>query len=393
MASYNQLTNLTLRSLKEPGLHLDGRGLYVRVDQTGGRFWVLRFSLRGRRREMGLGSLVDVDLKEARQKADDARSLLRDGIDPIEARKAASTPPMARTFEAVASSLMNDLEKTWRSPKSRGQWEASLKQHAPAIWSADVSEIDTEMVLTALRPIWTAKHETASRIRGRIERVLDAAKVRGFRSGENPARWRGHLSVLLMRPNVEQEHHPAMPYEEVPAFVGRLLERRSVSASALRFLILTAARSGEVRGATWDEIEGDLWRIPGERMKGGREHRVPLTKEALVCLPTVRTQSGIIFPGLNGKLTDMALLMAMRKMKVTDATPHGFRSAFKDWASDCTAFPDEISEEALAHAVGSTVRRAYRRGEAMEKRRRLMEAWADHCTGKTGQLLPFGARA
>lgn len=393
MASYNQLTNLTLRSLKDPGLHLDGRGLYVRIDQTGGRFWVLRFSLRGKRREMGLGSLVDVDLKEARLLADDARTLIRDGIDPIDARKAASAPPVARTFEAVASSLMDDLEKTWRSPKSRGQWEASLKQHAAAIWGADVSEVDTEMVLATLRPIWTTKHETASRIRGRIERVLDAAKVRGFRSGENPARWRGHLSVLLMRPNVEQEHHPAMAYEDVPAFVARLLERRSVSAAALRFLILTAARSGEVRGATWDEIEGDVWRIPGERMKGGKEHRVPLTSDALSCLPDTPGRVGLIFPGLKGKLTDMALLMAMRKMKVTDATPHGFRSAFKDWASDCTAFPDELSEQALAHAVGSAVRRAYRRGEALEKRRRLMEAWADHCAGRTGQLLPFGARA
>lgn len=396
MASFNQLTNIFLRALREPGMHLDGRGLYVRIDQTGGRYWVFRFNLNGRRREMGLGSLVDVDLKTARLRADQARTLVQEGLDPIDARKQAQTPPEKTAFSAVANDLMDDLEKSWRSPKQRPQWEASLTQHAPAIWQMDVKDVDTEAVLRALRPIWHTIPETASRVRGRIERVLDAAAVRGLRSGDNPARWRGHLSILLAQAKRTKGHHAAMAYQDVPAFLTRLQGRKSVSAAALYFLVLTAARSGEVRGATWDEIHGDVWIVPAERMKAGREHRVPLTDAALRLLTAhgkARVQSGLIFPGLKGPLSDMALAMVMRKMDITDATPHGFRSAFKDWASDCTSFADEVSEEALAHTVGSAVRRAYRRGQALEKRRALMEAWSDYCTGKTGNVTPFQKRA
>lgn len=395
MASYNLLTNVTLKAIREPGLHLDGRGLYVRVDQAGGRFWVLIFKFRGRRREMGLGSLIDVDLKEARHRADDARRLLRDGIDPIETRREERAAVERTPFARVASDLMDDLEPTWRSAKQRPQWEASLKQHAPTVWRSSVTDVDTEMVLRDLRKVWTSRPETARRVRNRIERILDAATAKGLRTGDNPARWKGHLDKLLPATKRGGGHHAAMPYQGVPAFIEMLATRKSVSAFALAFLIFTAARSGEVRGAVWEEIDGDVWAVPAARMKAGAEHRVPLSEAALSILARVDRghRSGLIFPGLKGPLSDMALAMVVRKMGVTDATPHGFRSAFKDWAVDCTSFADEISEEALAHTVGSAVRRAYRRGQAMEKRRALMEAWSDFCTGKAGSVTPFQKRA
>jgi len=378
-----------------PGWHGDGQGLYVRVEETGSRRWVFVYSRLGKRREFGLGSADTVKIAEARSAAADARELIRKGGDPIEARRALlAPPPEAKTFAQVAVMLMDDLEPDWKSPKQRGQWEASLTQHAPAIWKVDVAAVDTEMVLAALRPIWSTKPETAARVRSRIERVLSAAKVRGFRTGDNPALWRGHLDQLLSRGKRLKGHHAAMPYALVPAFIIRLGERRSVSALALLFLILTATRSGEVRGARWEEIEGDLWRIPAERMKGGREHVVPLTKAALDVLERIAppVRKGLIFPGLKGPLTDMALAMVLRKLDIPDATPHGFRSSFRDWAGDCTSFARETMEEALAHQVGSVVEKAYRRSTALEKRRLLMTAWADFCTGETGQLITFPSR-
>lgn len=382
-------------AMHEPGLFADGDGLYLRIDQTGCRRWVFIYYRHKRRREMGLGPCgpVRVTLAQARQAAEAARRTLADGKDPIAERRAALAPAADHTFSGVASDLLDELEKGWRSPKQRPQWEASLKQHAPALWSADVSAIDTEAVLSALRPIWTKSPETATRIRARIERVLDAAKARGLREGENPARWRGHLDNLLSRTRRKKGHHAAMPYGDVPDFLKALATRDSISAEALRFLIFTAARSGEVRGATWEEIQGDLWVIPAERMKAEREHRVPLSPGAVAVLESVSPvlRQGLIFPGAKGPLSDMALAMVMRKLDVKDATPHGFRSAFKDWAMDCTNFPDEVSEEALAHAVGSAVRRAYRRGEAIEKRRALMDAWSAFCLGQRGSVVAFRA--
>lgn len=387
----NRLNWKQVASMREPGLFADGNGLYLRIDATGSRRWVFIFYRQNRRREMGLGSPETVRLAEAREAAAAARRMAKAGLDPIEARREANAPQADCTFEAVATALMNDLEPGWRSPKQRAQWEASLKQHAPRIWKADVQAVDTDMVVSALRPIWLTRHETASRVRSRIERVLDAAKVRGLRTGENPARWRGHLALLMPKSRIRKGHHAALPYAEVPGFMVQLAKRTSISAEALRFLILTATRSGEVRGATWEEVEGDIWIIPAERMKAEREHRVPLTPQAKAVLegidPALRT--GLIFPGVKGPLSDMALAMVMRKMGVVDATPHGFRSAFKDWATDCTDFADEVSEEVLAHTIGSAVRRAYRRGEAMQKRRELLEAWADYCTGRRGGVTPL----
>lgn len=379
----NRLTARGVQSLKEPGLYADGAGLYLRIDQTGARRWVWIFHHLGRRREMGLGSLAEVGLAEARADADAARRVLADGKDPIAERKAAQMPAAARTFSAVAADLMDSLEPSWRSPKQRGQWEASLKQHAPAIWKADVASVDTEMVLQALKPIWSTKAETATRVRSRIERVLDAAKVRGLRSDENPARWRGHLSALLPKAERNKDHFEAMPYEDVPGFMALLATRSSVSARALRFLILTAKRSGEVRGADWSEIRGDVWVIPADRMKAGREHREPLSAAAMAILdltpPSVR--SGLIFPGRNGPMSDMTLSKVLKANKIIGPTVHGFRSSFRDWAGDRTGFARETMEEALAHRVGDAAEQAYRRRTALEKRRDLMNAWADFCTG------------
>lgn len=390
----NRLTDRGVRALREPGLHADGDGLYLRIDQTGARRWVLIFHMAGKRREMGLGSLSDVGLGEARSKAEGARIQVRNGEDPIKARKVAALPVADRKFSAVAGALMDELEKGWKSKKSRPQWEASLQQHAPAIWAADVDAVDTEMVLAALRPIWTSLPETATRVRSRIERVLDAARVRGLRTGENPARWRGHLSSLLTGARRVKGHHAAMPYGEVPALMALLKTRESVSAAALRFLILTAARSGEVRGATPEEVRGSVWVVPGARMKGGKEHRVPLTDDALDAIATIPTiaQTSLLFPGMNGPMSDMTIAKVLKANGITNATPHGFRSAFRDWAGDCTGYPRELIEEALAHQVGNAVERAYRRSDALEKRRALMVAWADFCMGRAGQVIPFASK-
>ncbi|WGM31534.1 site-specific integrase [Brevundimonas sp. NIBR11] len=390
----NRLTTLGVKALREPGMHADGQGLYLRIDQTGARRWVLIYHHGGRRREMGLGSIEKVKLADARDAAEAARRQIKDGLDPITARKANSLAPADRKFSAVASALMDDLEKGWKSKKSRPQWEASLSQHCPAIWSSDVAEVDTEMVLNALRPIWTALPETAGRVRSRLERVLDAAKVRGLREGENPARWRGHLSSLLTGAKRAKSHHAALPYGEVPDLMKLLATRQSVSAAALRFLILTAARSGEVRGAAPGEIHGGLWVVPASRMKAGKEHRVPLTDDALAAIAAVPAigQQSYLFPGMNGQLSDATIGKVLKVNGIQNATPHGFRSAFRDWAGDCTGYPRELIEEALAHQVGNAVERAYRRSDALEKRRALMIAWADFCMGRSGQVIPFASR-
>ncbi len=387
----NRMTARGVASLKTPGLHADGGGLYLRIDQTLARRWVWIYHRHGKRREMGLGSADHVGLADARSAADVARRVLADGLDPIEQRKLALIPPASRTFSAVANDLMDTLEPSWKSPKQRGQWEASLTQHAAAIWKADVASIDTEMVLEALKPVWSAKAETATRIRSRIERVLDAAKVRGLREGENPARWKGHLSALLPKAERNKAHFGAMPYAEVPAFMTTLAGRSSISARALRFLILTAKRSGEVRGADWSEIKGTVWTIPAERMKGAREHQEPLTDEALevLHLTPADLRQGLVFPGWNGPLSDMTLGKVLKTNGRDGVTVHGFRSSFRDWAGDCTRVARETAEEALSHRIGDKAERAYRRSDALDKRRDLMNAWAAYCTGQRGTVTPL----
>jgi integrase len=389
-----RLTHLKAQAITTPGMHADGDGLYLRVDQAGGRSWVLIFFLHGRRREMGLGS-ISRPLADARRAAGEARSMVADGIDPIAARREVRRPVTSTTFEKVASGLLDELEKGWKSPKQRPQWEASLTQHAAKIWKADVSAVDTEMVLEALRPIWSTKRETAQRLRGRIERVLSAAKVQGHRSGENPARWDDHLSELLSREKQTKGHFAAMPYKDLPAFVSLLKTKSSASAKALLFTILAAGRSGEGRGAAWSEINGTVWVIPAQRMKAKEEHRVPLTPDMEDILnQTPRDlRTGLIFPGPTGAvLSDVSVTKVIRLAGISDATVHGFRSTFRDWAGDCTNFARETIEEALAHRVGDATEQAYRRSRSFEKRRLLMTAWADFCMGRAGQVVPFNAR-
>ncbi|MEZ5842759.1 MAG: integrase arm-type DNA-binding domain-containing protein [Hyphomicrobiaceae bacterium] len=377
----------------KPGRHSDGGGLYLLVEKSGARRWLFIYRRKrdGKQSEMGLGSFHAVPLARARELAAEARRQIADGIDPLQARAAARSETAVPTFGELAEAVIASLESGWRNDKHRAQWRSTLGTYATPIRNKPVDAITTEDVLAVLTPIWTAKAETASRVRGRIEKILDAAKAKGLRSGENPARWRGHLDNLLpKRQKLQRGHHPAMPWVEVPAFVARLRERPSVSTLALEFVILTGARSGEVlrsvrdgklMGARWEEIdrEAKVWTVPAERMKGGRDHRVPLTERALAILDKVAMirQSEFVFPGQRGDrpLSESALEELLRRMDAKPATVHGFRSSFRDWVHEATNFSGDLAEAALAHITGDKVERAYRRGDALERRRELMEAW------------------
>jgi integrase len=337
------------------------------------------WKVAGKRREMGLGSLRDVPLAKARQRAADARQKLADGLDPIALRD----KPKTMTFGEAADALFENLSPSWRGEKHRANWKMTLTVYCASLWAKSVAEIGTEDVLKILQPLWTAKPVTASRLRGRIERVLDFARARGQRSGENPARWRGHLDAILPKPTrVNQQHHKAMPFDEVGAFVAAVRGQDGVAARALEFLILTAARSGEVLGARWSEFDlaARLWIVPAARMKHGREHRVPLSVRAVEIIRDMeRDRLGeFVFPGVKHQKPRSGMVMdrVLRRMKA-EVTVHGFRSAFRDWAGERTNFPREVAEAALAHLVGDAVERAYRRGDALEKRRKLMDAWSN----------------
>jgi integrase len=327
--------------------------------------------------------------------ASDARQHVAAGRDPLAVR----AKPTSMTFADAAAALVESMSPSWRNAKHRAQWTMTLTVYCVPIAGLAVSEIATDDVLRVLKPLWLTKPETASRLRGRIERVLDFAKARGMRSGENPARWRGHLDALLpKRQKLTRGHHKAMAFDDVPAFMGKLREREGAAPAALEFAILTAARSGEVLGARWSEmdVDGAVWTVPANRMKGTREHRVPLSSRAVEILKSmsaVRT-SEFVFPGMKPEhpLSVMALEMVLRRMKI-DATVHGFRSSFRDWSGERTAFPREVAEAALAHLVGDEVERAYRRGDALDKRRGLMEAWASFCAGEHGsKVVAFAKR-
>jgi integrase len=373
-----------------PGKHSDGGNLYLVVSRDGKRRWLFIFTLGGRRPEMTLGHFPGMSLAEARDVAKGARRLVRDGVNPIEHRRQTKAKAKKQTFGDVARELWKSKEPGWRNDKYRRQWISQLEKHAAALWSLPVDAIGTDQVLGALRPIWVEKNETASRIRGYIETVLNAAKARGMREGENPAAWRGHLALLLHRPpKAMKRNHAALEFEHVPDFLIKLRERQSNSqaAVALELCVLTATRTGEVLGAQWDEIDLTkmVWTIPAERMKGGREHRVPLPDRAVEILQQLseaRTASHI-FPSRRGDkpMSDISMWQIMRRMGVGEVTVHGFRSAFRDWAGDQTHFPREVCEAALAHAVGDAAERAYRRGDALEKRRQLMQTWARYCAG------------
>lgn len=381
----NRLTVTQVKTLRAPGRHADGNGLYLVVDPAGGRRWVLFYQSAGKRREMGLGSVADVTLAEAREAARQAKALARSGSDPIEARKAAAVAiVLIPTLGRAADVLITDLTPGWRSPKTAAHWRRSLQIHAKAIAAKRIDRITTEDVLLVLRPLWTTKAETAAIVRQRLERVLDGAKVKGWRDGENPARWRGHLAHILPKPRkLVRGHFPAMPFDDLPAFMSLLAEQNAVTARVMEWTILTAARESMALGARWRELDmrAMVWTIPAERMKTNKELRVPITKAMVKVLDRVRppkvAPDDLIFPGSKpGRpLSNMAMDMLLRRHS-PGYVPHGFRSTFRDWAGEKTDFAREVAEAALAHKVGDETERAYRRGDALEKRRALMEAWA-----------------
>jgi integrase len=380
----------------KPGRHADGGGLHLLVKESGARSWVYRFMLRGQSRDVGLGAAADpgaVSLSAARDAADELRRKVKAGIDPLEERRRAAAEAMAVaqaaeiagiTFRAVAEAYIAANEDSWRNSKHRQQWRNTLATYVyPEIGDLPAAAVSTPHVLKILEPIWKAKPETASRVRGRIETVLDAAKARGYREGENPARWRGHIAQILpQRSRLTRGHHKAMPYSEVPQFLRRLRERQAIAALALEFAILTATRTNEVLGASWDEVDlgKAVWTIPAARMKAAREHRVPLSPRAVEILEALQPLSKHwLFPTIGGgKLSGMGMSMLLRRMKI-HATVHGFRSSFRDWAAECTGYAHEVCEMALAHTIGNKAEAAYRRGDMFEKRRRLMADWASYC--------------
>jgi integrase len=387
-----KLTALAVRKLVKPGRYGDGGGLWLQVREGGRRSWLLRYMLAGRAREMGLGAEADVSLAEARELAREARKLARAGRDPIEQRRELRRAGQGAgmTFRDVALLYIAAHEGTWRNDKHRAQWTSTLETYAyPVLGSLPVPAVDTGAVLRVLEPIWREKPETASRLRGRIESVLDYARARGWCEGDNPARWRGHLANLMpSRAKVAAvQHHAALPWQAAPAFMAQLGTQEGLAAKALAFTVLTAARTGEALGATWGELDLDApaWTVPAGHMKAGREHRVPLSGPALALLRALRpedAQSGVfVFPGARaGKsLSNMAMTAVLRRMKRGDLTVHGFRSTFRDWCAEQTAYPREVAEAALAHTLRDKVEAAYRRrGDLFERRARLMAEWAGY---------------
>src|SRR5262245_48046225 len=425
MAKVSQrFSALDVKRLNEPGYHADGAGLYLRImpvderdnheaNKPNPKGWIFRFRHGGRTRDMGLGAYPDISLADARELAGNARVLLKDGIDPIEHRKvkrAAKQVAAAKslTFDECAREFIKDHEAGWRNAKHRAQWTNTLKTYAsPIFGKLPVSAIDGGLVVRALKEIWYTKPETASRVRGRVESVLDWARAHGYSSGENPARWKGNLQAILpAKTKVRRvKHHAALPFTDIGEFMEALRSIEGVAARALKFAILTGARSGEVRGATFAEIASDVWTVPAERMKAGREHRVPLSSRALAIVAEMKEHAEkvtrdidrcYIFPGLRKghPLSDMAMTQVLRRMG-RDVTVHGFRSTFRDWAAERTSYPNHVVEMALAHVIGDKVEAAYRRGHLFEKRVRLMAEWdrcCAECVGVQKKVLQLKSR-
>lgn len=392
-----KLTSKTIQKLAKEGKKGstgDGLGLYLQITAGGSASWIYRFKLHGKQRYMGLGAYPDVSLSEARELAADNRKLVRQGIDPLEARIEEEKEAHATvvTFTSCAASYITAHRRSWRNAKHARQWVSTLKTYArPKIGQKAVNEISTQDVLEVLKPIWTSKNETAKRVQGRIENILDYAAAHGYRDQVNPARWRGHLDKLLAKPSRIQKvsHHPAMPYDQVADFLKAVQEYSSMSSKALQFLILTATRTSEVLNAEWDEIELEnaTWTIPADRMKARREHRVPLSRQAMTLLSSLPRVKGstYVFPGMKRArpLSNMALLQFMRGMgygpsgEKGNYVPHGFRSSFRDWTGEVTSYPRDVAEMALAHTIENKVEAAYRRGDLFEKRRAMMQDWEE----------------
>lgn len=388
----NRLTAVGVSGCKHPGYYADGGNLYLKVGQTGSKSWIFRFTREGRTRDAGLGAFPTVTLLRARERAEHCRQLVSNGVDPIEARLEGkkSQPPPAASFKACAESYLANQEAGWRNPKHRDQWKSTLKAYVyPLLGPLPIDAITTDHVLQVLEPIWSKKPETASRVRGRIEAVLNSAKARGLRNGENPAQWRGHLDHLLpSKGKIRRvKHHAAMAYKDVPAFMKGLRENTSISARCLEFVVLTCSRTGEALGARWSEIdlENKLWTVPAERMKAAKPHRVPLSSRTIAILKEMKAikRNEFVFPSWKpGRtLSQMTLAMLLRRMGHT-VTVHGFRSSFRDWAAEETRFSREAAEMALAHSISDAVEAAYRRGDLFDQRRKLMRKWADYICGK-----------
>jgi integrase len=422
MAHIGKLKALTVARIKQPGMYGDGGGLWLQVTNAGARSWVFRYwvqdrdpttgetvrdeagKVRGRSREMGLGSAFVVSLEEARELASEYRRQRRQGIDPIEVRRGQQAKhrldaAKTITFQQCAEAYIKAHRAGWRNPKHAQQWENTLATYAvPIIGALPVQAVDTALVCKVLEPIWSIKPETASRVRGRMEAVLDWAKVRGHREGENPAHWRGHLNKLLpARSKVRTVvHHAALSYAEVPAFMVTLRAYDETAARALEFTILTSARSGETIGAKWDEIDliARMWAVPAARMKAHREHRVPLSDRAVKILRALPREAAndfvFIRPGGSG-LTHSAMRLLLRRIGYADIAVHGFRSSFSDWAAEQTAYPSHVIEQSLAHTISNAVERAYRRGDLFDKRRRLLDEWARFCNtpAPVGDVIPL----
>lgn len=394
--SIHKLTARQVDAFKDAGRYGDGGGLYLRVTKTGSKRWVLRYTQAsgGKSREMGLGSAnrQAISLARARELAQDARDAILEGKDPVAARdRTTMQSEDIPNFGVFADEFVAVQIQSFRNAKHIAQWKMTLTKYAAPLRPKNLNEITTDDVLSILRPMWQGKNETASRLRGRIEKVLDAAKAKGLRSGENPARWRGHLELLLpKRQKLQRGHHKALNYEHIPQFFADLHEREGMAALALEFLILAACRSGEVRQLKWTELNFDtkVWCIPAEKIKSGKPHRIPLTNRMLEIIKQVRPWSSediFVFPSTrrNHALSDTGLSNVLKRMEVNEATVHGFRSSFRDWVGDETDFPREVAEAALAHVVGNETERAYRRKDAFEKRVVLMNAWQDYCLKTT----------
>ena len=380
---------LAVKRLATPGMHAVGgvAGLYLQVRNDAAKSWILRALVVDRRRDIGLGAYPAVSLAEARLKAQACRESIQQGVDPVVAKQAARSALAAQRARAVkfvdvAKRYIKSHASGWKSAKHADQWGSTLETYVyPVMGSMVVADVDTAAVLRCLQPIWHSKTETATRVRGRIEVILDAATAQGLREGPNPARWKGHLALTLPARSkiAPPKHQKAIPVDDVAGFHEELLKQEGIGASALRFLLLTCVRSGEVRGAQWSEIDLDrrVWTIPAARMKVNREHRVPLGDEAIAMLNSLPSRDGLVFPGSKGKpLSDMTLTAVMRRMKV-DAVPHGLRSSFRTWAADYTNHPREVCEQCLAHTTGSDVELAYQRSDLFEKRRQVMDEWSD----------------
>jgi integrase len=401
-----KLNALAVRRAKEPGLYADGKNLYLRIGEGAAKSWVFRFMLDGKSREMGIGSAYDVTLGEARERARGYRKQLQDGVDPIDRRRDERLARRAErerakgamTFKECAERYIAAHEASWRNPKHAAQWPSTLETYAYSVIGAlPVQEVDTAFVLRVLEPIWNQKPETAGRVRGRIESVLDWATSRGHREGTNPAAWRGHLANLLpskskIRPVA---HHAALPYSQIGAFMAELQQQEGIAARTLEFTILTATRTGEAIGARWDEFDltKRVWTIPAKRMKAHKEHKVPLSDAAFALIDALPREGDFVFPGgrAGRPLSNMAMTMVLRRLNRADITVHGFRSTFRDWAAERSNFPNQVCEMALAHTISAAVEAAYRRGDLYRKRAQLMAAWAKFTavSAPAGNVVPL----